>query len=102
MRPVTREAKIEAAYVEHQEATQRFELVRTLSDERGSIGPVSGVLTWAINDLGRTGLILARLRAHALGMGDVRNISGAGTLAHLDREQWQVRLSQTAAPRMQA
>jgi hypothetical protein len=93
MKPSTRAARIEAAYLEHQDTLARFELVRILSDARGNIPPAAGVLSWAIADLGRTGTVLARQRARALGYKDMRQISGSGTLALLSREGWLERLA---------
>ena len=94
MKPETRAAKIEQAFNEHQEALARFQLVRTLSDERGNIDSAANVLAWAISETNNTGQALARLRARSLGYTDMRQISGAGTLAHLTREEWLVRLEQ--------
>ena len=93
MKLETKAAKIEAAYVEHQEALARFNLVRTLSDARGNIDTSENVLGWALAETTLTGQALARLRARSLGYTDMRQISGAGTLAHLSREEWLERLA---------
>lgn len=92
MKPEIQAAKIETACLEHEETTARFYLVRSLSDERGNIFPAEGVLRWAMAEMELTGTVLARLRARALGYQDMRGISAAGTLASMDRSEFQQRL----------
>lgn len=98
MKAETRTEKIALAYVTHQEALARFALVRTLSGPSGNIDATPNVLQWAIAEMNATGLVLAHLRARALGYKDMRSISGSGTLAHLSPEEFQSRLDQQTHP----